>query len=531
MHREVYRGRLTLLVGCLFLVGLLLPVNARGDDKPSSVEEEVIPADAVMVWTVNLAHIWDGDLTRPLRDKLSKEIADLGQVVEKDLGVVPEDVERLTFVELGPGRSVVVVTARNAYHRRRLAVPAKPFKEEEYRGKTLLVNDPEGPAVALLNVRTFVLAPARTLKQLLDRAGKPAPGSLTPALREVANKHAAVLGVNAAAVAREGRYYVPPGAAREAKFQPLLAAEEALAVLDLDDGVKLRVRAKFADEAAAMKGEKALRAAVERCREELKEVPEELRKVKFVKRLLDLADGSLKGVTVKRDGAALGGEMQAKPDLESMIPDLRERLPIIRQAINRNGSRDNLRWIGIALHEYYHDHKRYVPPAVYDKAGKPLLSWRVLLLPYLKEEALYKEFRLDEPWDSEHNKKLLDKMPAVYAAPGLPPSHRSHYRGFAGKGSVLEPKQGATIADIPDGTPNTIIFVEAPEGVEWTKPEELPFDLDKPLPKLGGLFPGGFNSLWVDGHVSFIPDTVSEKWRRLAIGRNDRQELPPEVDY
>src|SRR5581483_2163049 len=59
----------------------------------------------------------------------------------------------------------------------------------------------------------------------------------------------------------------------------------------------------------------------------------------------------------------------------------------------------------------------YPPTTLYDKEGRPTLSWRVALLPYLGEEALYKEFKLDEPWDSLHNKKLLKKMPKALQAP------------------------------------------------------------------------------------------------------------------
>ena len=71
--------------------------------------------------------------------------------------------------------------------------------------------------------------------------------------------------------------------------------------------------------------------------------------------------------------------------------------------------------IGVELHRYHDAHGKKLPAsAIRDRAGKPLLSWRVALLPHLGQDALYKQFKLDEPWDSEHNRKLIPRMPAVF---------------------------------------------------------------------------------------------------------------------
>ena len=79
---------------------------------------------------------------------------------------------------------------------------------------------------------------------------------------------------------------------------------------------------------------------------------------------------------------------------------------------------NNLKQIGLAMHNY-HDVHRTLPPAYHaDASDRPLLSWRVLILPYLEQDALYREFHLNEPWDSDHNKKLIERIPAVYQSPG-----------------------------------------------------------------------------------------------------------------
>src|SRR5215472_15101476 len=175
--------------------------------------------------------------------------------------------------------------------------------------------------------------------------------------------------------------------------------------------------------------------------------------------------------------------------------------------------------------DYTEEHDRRLPPAALcDERGKPLLSWRVLILPYVEEDALYKQFKLDEPWDSPHNIKLLDKMPRIYAPPqDLPikleikPSD-TFYQVFTGRGTAFEGTVGLKYpSDFLDGTSNTILVIEAGEAVPWTKPADLHYDSDRALPPLGGIFTGegrfslfsssrvkGFNAALADGSVHFF---------------------------
>jgi len=114
-------------------------------------------------------------------------------------------------------------------------------------------------------------------------------------------------------------------------------------------------------------------------------------------------------------------------------------------------------------------HGTLQPAVVYGPDGQPLHSWRVLLLPYVEQEELYHEFRLDEPWNSENNIRLLERMPAVYAAPGykksrLPP-HHTVCHVFIGPGTAFEGPRGLPWSDFPDGQSNTLLIVEAGEPV------------------------------------------------------------------
>ncbi len=182
-----------------------------------------------------------------------------------------------------------------------------------------------------------------------------------------------------------------------------------------------------------------------------------------------------------------------------------------REAARRTEAKNHLKQIGLAMHNYHDTNGRFPPRAIYDKSGKPLLSWRVALLPYVDEGDLYKEFKLDEPWDSPHNKKLIEQMPTVYKNPnGSAGDGKTNYLVSVGKGTIFEGTKGTRIADIADGTSNTILAVEAnlDQSVIWTKPDDLEYDPAQPKRGLGSLRPEGFQVLLADGSVRFISNHV-----------------------
>jgi hypothetical protein len=184
------------------------------------------------------------------------------------------------------------------------------------------------------------------------------------------------------------------------------------------------------------------------------------------------------------------------------------------------------------LHNYHDANGRLPPAVVYGKDRKPLYSWRVLLLPYIEQEALYQQFKLDEPWDSPHNIGLLSQMPQVYGpfkVGGRTEPGHTYYQVFVGPGTAFE--EGKVVhlpEDFPDGTSNTILVVEAGRAVPWTKPEDLPYSPDGPLPPLGGISKGGFRVSLGDASAREVSKNTSHATIRAAITRNAGDQLGPD---
>ena len=182
-----------------------------------------------------------------------------------------------------------------------------------------------------------------------------------------------------------------------------------------------------------------------------------------------------------------------------------------------NDSADNLKQLGVAIHAY-HDVNGLSPQNLTDGKGTTLLSWRVQLLPFLDADDLFKQFKQTEAWDSEHNKKLLEKMPKAFAPVRVKGAlGETYYQGFVGRDTFFRTEKPIAFNAIADGCSNTAMLVEAEKSVPWTKPVDLPFDAAKDLPKLGGFFDGAFNMLMADGSVMRVKKGFNPVVMKLAI--------------
>ncbi len=185
----------------------------------------------------------------------------------------------------------------------------------------------------------------------------------------------------------------------------------------------------------------------------------------------------------------------------------------------RHQSRLNLEKIGGAIRAYEADHGRLPPAYVFDVSGKPLYSWRVLILPYLgdEEKSLHQQFKLSEPWDSWHNRFAAARMPKVFASPldsAAAAANESNYKVIVGPSTLFPPPPGERkLSDVTDELLTTIMVVEcvSPGGSFWTEPVDLDatkmsFGIaDGSAQQLGGCDPLGAHVLFADGSTGILP--------------------------
>lgn len=190
---------------------------------------------------------------------------------------------------------------------------------------------------------------------------------------------------------------------------------------------------------------------------------------------------------------------------------------------------NGLKQILLAIHNYHDAYGRF-PADITDKRGKPLLSWRVAVLPFIEQDQLFNQFKLDEPWDSEHNKPLLAKMPKLYQTGGAAGGTETHFQGLAGPGTLFEPGKKLLFPSVTDGTSNTLAVLAAGDPVEWTKPADIPFDPKAPKVPASP-YPNVLIVGMADGSVRAVgPKVPADLFRRLAVRDDgeviDHDELP-----
>lgn len=253
---------------------------------------------------------------------------------------------------------------------------------------------------------------------------------------------------------------------------------------------------------------------------------------------------------VLRDGKTLSGHMKvgvsAPPPSELVSPPSTEEI-----------SKKNLSDLMLALHHYHDQHKHFPPAVIMGKDGKGKVphSWRVEILPHLGEQKLYDEYHFDEAWDSEHNFKLLDRMPAVFRSPldrpesystsyfalvtpGLKPQSSSGAAAGTGDanevlrydlGTVFSNPRGAQLLDIHDGTARTVALVESKRSVAWMQPEDIPYSADQPVPLLGGWYVDGWNAAFAEGTVKMISNQNTDATLRAIFTIGDGINALPKV--
>jgi len=205
-----------------------------------------------------------------------------------------------------------------------------------------------------------------------------------------------------------------------------------------------------------------------------------------------------------------------------------------REAPRRMQCANNLKQIGVAMLNYHDKYGCFPPAYVADAKGRPLHGWRVLLLPYMEQGTLYDRLKLDEPWDSPHNRALLQHAVARYfRCPSASNAEdETSYVMIVGPGTISDGPHSVRLEDITDGASNTIMIVEVKDsGIHWAEPRDLSFKdmsfrINDPNGKgIGSYHPGIASVLFADGAVRSISNEIDPKLMKSLITINGKEDV------
>ncbi len=427
-------------------------------------------------------------------------------------------------VFLGPlaFQPVIIITASKDLDR-------KAILRNQFFGKRR--HDPygsydNGPSVQFLSDRCVAVAMGFQLARFNDLQGRdPQPKSeqLKSALALAAGKNLVAGGGQLPEALRQmmNRPH-GPDTKLFAMVSPLLATRSG-AAMNFDKGVELTLQFEGANANATASAHQALKTLQALGQVALEQGGNGGEAGGWVLDLQRAAVKSLDNAKIERTDNLVRANLNLDISSALMKKFTTQIVSTVRSRGDRVQSTNNLKQIALAMHGY-HDANKRLPPAgltsINDPNGKPLLSWRVAILPYIDQAPLFQQFDLTQPWDHPTNKKLIANMPAIYMVPGVDEKEGvTNYRVLVGPQTMFEPNQRITLVGVTDGTSNTIMAVEAAEGTIWTRPDDLPFNPNGPLPKFG-VTPDGFLAAFGDATVRFIRAGTPENDIRAFITRN-----------
>jgi prepilin-type processing-associated H-X9-DG protein len=528
----------------------------------SSADLAMVPPDSVGFVHVRLADLWKNEMFAGLRKTWERAGDKVLGAIDTQFAPAPSSLDRATAFVLmdDPMKEPAVfgiLAFSKAFDSAQVLKSYLPEAKKSMAGNRPVFTDADkGIEIAFPDDRHILIGQAGTLAGYFARKS-PADGPMSRALK-LAESRPVVAAANIAGLP------IPPGAIEQipAEVRPLLKAEQVMIALDLGAEPRLEVRAGYKDAAAAGDAETAVKALVEIGRKELAKARTEMEaklldpNIKTPRPAGDLPEaigtafalGALGRVDdvlsdpklIVRDGKDLAFAASMPKELVAAgggfaAIGLGLALPAIQKvrfAAARSQSMNNLKQIGLAIHNY-ESANGHLPADILDKNGKAILSWRVVILPYIEQDNLYRRMKLDEPWNSENNAPLSKAIIKTYLSPNSTQTTDkdgyglTNYLAASGKGAAFEPGKKLKIADFTDGLSNTIFAVDSSDMTPWAKPGDLALDFTKALPKFesaGKL--GTANVLMGDGSVRTVNvKTITEKTLKAAFTRDGGEVL------
>ncbi len=555
------------------------PPNEILVDLPADLA--VVPPDALGFISFSVEDLFKREGMLNLKKELEKvfpqiddEFNKRSKEMEKETGVTPLSVSRVTIVLQDPPDAdqpqppadaghkpfltfsftdatldLFLVTTRTAYDRAKFReIFSKPPEEKTYGGKTYLIGPDKQKKQTCLGFLSdnqfFQVEGEAQLKRYVDgQNGARKRSPLDFALLQ-AKSTPLVMAVHVSAKMRQELVRnLEPALRPLAETDTMVMAVDIKLRTALGESIKAEFHLLFADEVKAREGQIALQVMIQEAQIKLAEMRALMQKsamdektdktlapmTPIVIKLVTELEVALQTADIKLDGTHLSVQLRVRIDIAELIKTQQEAskamlLPILRTRMTA---------LGTDLRNYEQAHGHLPPAAILSPEGKKLLSWRVALLPYIGEKKLYDQFRLDEPWNSPHNRELLDKIPAMYQPPSFPgvgvaapPKDHTYFQVLVGPGTAFEGKEGLRLAqDFPDGVSNTLLVVEAAKPVPWTSPEDVTYDPKGPPPTLGADPQRGFGVSFADGMGATIERTITPRDLHALSTRNGAETI------
>ncbi len=504
-----------------------------------------IPTDGFVFASVKASKLWDNPASKPFRDWVASQKVD---PIEEMHGIKAADIDRVTlFMPSASGSApLLFVTTRKPYSEARVRklLSRDPDERRIDRGEDFAndrVVEIHGNFRWMIFVddHTMLFFPEERrgsgggsgwalIAQLLARK---ADGPLAAALSE-ATQHDFSLGLDIAGF-RKVFEREPLGARNPFKvFLQLLKADKATLTADFGKTATGKLVLNFPDAATAKQAAPLLEEGFKTIIEMLAQDANERRPDPMRKAFSELATAVLKNakVTTEGDKAIASVDVPYADDVAKLVATFPKSLASDR---DRMTASNNTKILALGLHNY-HDTFQVFPGDV-GHERRLAWSWRIQILPYVEQNAIYAKLDMKKPWDDPANLKVLQaaEMPKIFEIPGRPaPKGHTYFRIFSlpkeakptdNERSAAIPffeegKRGKTLNAISDGTSNTLMVVEAGEAVPWYKPDVLAYDGKLPLPQLGDKDADSFLAAMADASVRiFKPSKLGEKTLRAMI--------------
>jgi len=192
-----------------------------------------------------------------------------------------------------------------------------------------------------------------------------------------------------------------------------------------------------------------------------------------------------------------------------------------REAGRRMSCANNLKQIALALRSYHDEFGSFPPAYTVDAAGKPLHSWRTLILPFLEQKSLYEEIDLSKPWDDPANLEAYETQIRSYQCASLAiPKNHTNYLAILAPGGCFPPMESRTLADITDGPDHTLLVIEVPaeSATPWMSPTDASEDSIRSALMSGkSPHPSGLQAALADGRVLVLSNEIKPETLRALV--------------